>query len=162
MPKGSSVARTFTRRAIAIHLTHDMPQEDLDAGGHNGVNQSEVVSYIHSGGIAFVCAEPWNWTDYSGVNAATNSQVAQWATFYASLKPAQLLFSPRHEPDGHVNNVSNTPEAYRAMWANMRSLFDKNGATNVLLLMDYSGKIGHGAAGTASLIKPLWRPGGTI
>ena len=63
-------------------------------------HQSEVLSFIESGGIAFVCAEPWNWTDYSGVHAASDTKVAQWATFYASLKPAQLLFSPRHEPDG--------------------------------------------------------------
>jgi len=117
------------------------------------VANPDMNAFIKNGGIAFLTPQIHAWTTFNGSDELANQKIVSWAKVLASVKPHQVMFAPGFEPDGHVHNGTNMPTAYIAAWSNIHAIFRNNSATNVLMVMDYSGKI---KMGGEYLIKELW------
>lgn len=59
------------------------------------------------------------------------------------VAPHKVMVNIRHEPINHYDDAPpghNTPETYKAMWANVQDIFEENGVDNVVWVIDYSSK----------------------
>jgi hypothetical protein len=71
------------------------------------------------------------WANCTGGVASVNSSIASLAKSIAVYAPTQMMVCIWHEPENDVGKAGTTNE-YVAMWQNTRSIFDANGATNVI------------------------------
>lgn len=56
-----------------------------------------------------------------------------------SLEPARVMVSVRWEPCVNFKwSETNTPENYKKMWWNIQDIFEENGVSNVVWVMDYA------------------------
>ncbi len=97
---------------------------------------SEELSYINAGRKLLVSFKPNSqWSNAVGVanggSATVDSQLASLAKSVAGVKPNKLMICVWHEPENDVGK-SGTTNDYVAMWHNVRTIFEANGATNVI------------------------------
>ena len=94
------------------------------------------LNYIHAGRKVFVSFKPNSyWSNAVGVanggSATVDSQMTSLAKSVAGIKPWKMMLCVWAEPENDVGTAGTTNQ-YVAMWQNVRSIFDANGATNVL------------------------------
>jgi hypothetical protein len=92
---------------------------------------AEELNYITNGNKMLISYHITNWVQASGGNSTMNSQFASLAQSVASVKPRKIMFCITHEPEPGVGKYGTTND-YVKMWHNVRSIFDANGATNVI------------------------------
>jgi Glycosyl hydrolase family 26 len=107
---------------------------------------TEELNYINAGRKLLESVKPSNdWTNAIGAanggSATVDAQMASLAQSIASIKPMKIMLIVFHEPQNNVTGSvpgadSGTPATYVAMWHNVRSIFDANGATNVIWCWD--------------------------
>lgn len=99
------------------------------------LNPSEL-SYLNAGRKIFASFKPdpyWSnavGTAYGG-SPTVDAELASVAQSVASVKPRKLMLCVWHEPQNDLG-IAGTTNEYVAMWHNVRTIFDANGATNVL------------------------------
>jgi hypothetical protein len=99
----------------------------------------EELNYITNGYKMMISFKPGPlWADASASNATVNSQLASLAKSVADVKPHKIMMCiwPEPEPDVIPTGTNGTTADYVAMWHNVRSIFDANGATNVIWCWD--------------------------
>jgi len=88
------------------------------------------------------------WADGGGGNSTVNSRILSWANSIKSVAPKKVMLIIAHEPENDVTSGgtgcsvsyvgnSGTPTEYRAMWQNVRNIFDGAGVTNVVWAVNY-------------------------
>lgn len=92
-----------------------------------------------------------DWSDADGGNAQVNHWIVRMARSIKKLGTTKVMLDLYHEPErsvsgGSVNCPSSiyqghagTPAEYRAMWANVESIFAAHHVTNVVWAIDYTG-----------------------
>ena len=78
-----------------------------------------------------------NWGNAGGGNSTVNANLTNLAQSVAGIKPARFMLCVWHEPENDVNSTTHTLAQYRAMWQNVRHIFDAKGATNVIWNLCY-------------------------
>lgn len=71
----------------------------------------------------------------NGGSATVDSQMASLAQSIAAIKPTRIMLIVWHEPENDVGTAGTTTE-YVEMWHNVESIFNANGATNVIWCWD--------------------------
>ena len=130
-----SKTQAISNHEAQIGRKLDILRDYHPPGGWTGLNSDEL-SFINAGRKLLVSFKPDNyWSNVVGVasggSAAVDAQLAALATNIASAKPRKLMVCIWHEPENDVNLAGSTNQ-YIAMWHNVRSIFDANGATNVI------------------------------
>ena len=97
---------------------------------------SAELAYINAGRKVLISFKPNSqWSNAVGVanggSATVDSQLTTLAKSVAGIKPKKFMLCVWHEPENDVGNAGTTND-YVAMWHNVRSIFDANGATNVI------------------------------
>lgn len=97
---------------------------------------SEELAYINAGRKLLVSFKPNSyWSNAVGVaasgSASVDSQLTSLARSVAGIKPRKMMLCVWHEPENDVGSAGTTNQ-YMAMWQNVRSIFDSNGAINVI------------------------------
>ncbi len=122
------------RRLDIVHNFHPV--------GNLPLNTQEV-KVVQSGRILFVNWKPASkWSDAGGGNATVNATIAKVAKSFASVKPKRVMLTIFHEPENDMNKTAGsgmTPADYRAMWHNVRRIFDEQGADNVVYAWNVMG-----------------------
>lgn len=122
---------------------------------------SSELSFINAGRRLLESVKPDTyWSNCVGVanggSATVDAQMTTLAKSVAAIKPAKIMLIVWHEPENDV--IGSVPSAkagtttqYVEMWHNVRSIFDANGATNVIWCWDTENY-----APLRYLLAPLW------
>jgi hypothetical protein len=113
----------------------DVLREYHTPGSWSALTSAELA-YINAGRKVFISFKPSSqWSNAVGVanggSATVDSQMTSLAKSVAGIKPWKMMLCVWHEPENDVGS-SGTTNQYVAMWHNVRSIFDANGATNVI------------------------------
>jgi len=80
-----------------------------------------------------------DWSLATGEDEETNELIIDAALSMKSLDPARVMVSIRWEPSvSYSKSENNTPENYRKMWWNIQDVFEENGVTNVVWVVDFA------------------------
>jgi fibronectin type III domain protein len=123
---------------------------DYHPPGSLPLNSSEIHFAKRSDTYIYVNWKPaGNWADAGGSNATVNANIDKAAANIKSISPTKIFLTIWHEPQNDVSGGTScttkagasagTPAQYRAMWQNVESRFKKDGVTNVVWAMNYSG-----------------------
>jgi hypothetical protein len=103
-------------------------------------------NYISEGRRLLLSVKPSSqWSNAVGVSnggsATVDSQMTSLAKSIAGVKPAKIMLIVWHEPENDVTGSvaganAGTTNQYIEMWHNVRSIFNANGATNVIWCWD--------------------------
>lgn len=125
-----------------FHDYHTVGSLPLDASDIYYINRTSTYAYID-----------WKptvkWADADGRNVSVNAAIKLAADTVKAAAPHKIFLSVWHEPELDVSGGTTcattsqtgagTPAQYRAMWQNVRSIFDAAGVTNVVWVMNYTG-----------------------
>ena len=127
--------QAFSNHEAKIGRQLDIPRIYHTPGSWTALT-SEELGYINAGRKLFVSFKPnSSWSNAVGVanggSATVDSQMTSLARSVAGIKPRKIMLCVWHEPENDVGSAGTTNQ-YVAMWQNVRSIFDSNGATNVI------------------------------
>ena len=106
-------------------------------------------SFVSKGGILFYSIQPKPWSDWSPSNNATvDAAIAKFAAEIKKVAPAKIMVAPGYEPDGHAAESQNKTKElygkaaeYKSMYKNFRRVFQQEGVTNAVFVLDLSNNI---------------------
>ncbi len=139
----------YGRSITSWHTYH--PPGSLPLNSGNTTGQAEIAQANTGTAVPVVNWKPAaDWSTATGGNSTVNAQIAQAALNIKAVAPHKIMLSVFHEPENDVgggapagcaiksgNPAGNTPANYRAMWANVHSIFAQQGVTNVVWAMIY-------------------------
>lgn len=103
------------------------------------------IDFIAKGGILFFSIQSNNWAK-DVVDPKSIECLRKMARAVKAVAPAQMYVCPGYEPDSHASpqggDVFGTIPEYLAYRKKVKEIFDSEGATNSIWVMDYSN---HGA-----------------
>ena len=128
-------ARAFSDHEARIGRQLDILRRYHTPASWTALNSDELA-YVKAGRKLFVSFKPnSHWSNAVGVanggSASVDSQMTSLAKSVAGIKPRKIMLCVWHEPENDVGSAGTTNQ-YVAMWHNVRSIFDSNGATNVI------------------------------
>ena len=142
---GAEVTNGINPVSVSNHEASIGRQLDILRGYHALSNWTSLnaveLSYLNAGQKLFLSVKPDPfWSNAVGVasGGSTNvdAELTSLAQSIAAIKPLKLMLCVWHEPENDVLGTSGgtagTTNQYVAMWRNVRSIFDANGATNVI------------------------------
>ena len=100
--------------------------------------------FVADGGIIFYSIQPKDWAAYA--NGMKDWEIKLYARSIAAVAPHQVMVPVGYEPDlyiaekngeGHEKNRG-TVDDYHAMWERFDRIFQEEGATNAVYVMDFS------------------------
>lgn len=124
--------------------------------------------FAQAGGIVLANWKPdVDWSKANGSDTFVNDRIRQAAQNIKAVSPHKVMLAVAHEPENDVKLKDgtgpcsrthykgtipgNTPANYRTMWGNVRRIFEAEGATNVVWVMNYMS-----FQGWDCLVKALW------
>ncbi len=129
------------RKVDIVHTYHPIGQNSLTADDKYFATRANTILFAN-----------WkpgsNWGSVAG--GANDAGIIQMASSIRSLGSTKIFLTLHHEPENDVSGGSTscpagfayrggagTPAQYRAMWAHVRQVFDNQGVTNVVWVIDY-------------------------
>jgi len=120
------------------------------AVGSNTLSTADIYFATRPNTILYANWKPADpWVNGSGGDAAVNATIKQMADSIKSIAPTKIMLTIYHEPENNVSSgncttnasgaTSGSPTDYVNMWHNVRSIFDQDGVTNVVWVMNYMG-----------------------
>lgn len=151
---------------------------DYHSPGTNPLNTDEIHFANRANTYDYVNWKPAStWAAAGGSNAAVNASIKQAADNIKAIAPRKIFLTVWHEPENDISGFDNdseqsvchnspsfkalkgtagTPAQYRAMWQNVHNIFNAQGVTNVVWVMNYMGY-----KNWDCLIQPMW-PGNNL
>jgi hypothetical protein len=134
---------------------------DYHPAGSLPLNSDEIQLAQRANTYDYVNWKPAaNWADADGSDASVNASIKQAADNIKAIAPHKIFLTVWHEPENDVSAFDNsaeqtactstssfkglkgsvgTPAQYRAMWQNVRNIFNAEGVTNVVWVISYQG-----------------------
>lgn len=137
---------TINKKIDVAHVYHAQGTNLFSSGAQAVLNNS-AYRYV------FVNWKPlpggYKWKDAGGSNATVNTYIRNGAKATKALGSKKIFLAVWHEPENDVssgNCASNasgasmgSPAEYRAMWANVRNIFNQEGVSNVVWAINFMG-----------------------
>lgn len=139
-------ATTVSNKIDIAHVYHQQGSNLFSNSVKNVLNDA-TFPYV------FVNWKPlpagYTWQDAGGGNATVNNYIKTGAQSVKALGSRKIFLTVWHEPENDVssgNCASNasgasmgSPASYVAMWQNVRAIFNQEGVSNVVWVMNYMG-----------------------
>jgi hypothetical protein len=151
----SAAEDRYLRPIDVVHVYHAPIEKnpspmpfDTDPAHNDPYGLAERTYALKGNRIVFVNFKPG--LDFTEVADGAHDDVIRAAAHnIRSVAPHKVMLALFHEPENDVSHggectsfkpqtpPGNTPELYRAMWRHTRAIFDAEGATNVVWVMNY-------------------------
>ena len=106
-----------------------------------------VREWVKEGGVLWYnikTSKQMSWEE--GAKGGFDAEARSWAAQVRSLAPAQVFVTIFHEPDHNVcfkdctkgGVPGNSPANYRGMWRSIQQVFQSEGVTNAIWVVDFS------------------------
>ncbi|HSX35354.1 MAG TPA: Ig-like domain-containing protein [Patescibacteria group bacterium] len=144
-----SLLPTLTYRIDVAHMYHP-PGTNLFSKSSLAVINSNVTPYDYVNWKPLPAG--YAWADANGSNATVNDYIKAGADAVKALGSKKIFLTVWHEAENDVSvpdpgttacttfkGNQGSPSDYVAMWHNVRAIFDQEGVTNVVWVMNYMG-----------------------
>lgn len=123
---------------------------DYHPPGSDPLNADEISAIKRSNTYAYINWKPAsNWSSADGGNSTVNANIKKAADNIKTVAPHKVFLTVWHEPQNDVSGGTTcklsgkgnagTPAQYRAMWQNVRNIFNSEGVNNVVWVINYQG-----------------------
>jgi hypothetical protein len=137
----------YGRPMDVVHMYH-APANSPVPFGDDKFGQAEKHFTVNEGRIVLANFKPGGNDFGATASGANDATIRAAARNIKAVGPHKVMVALQHEPENDIsggtscpvkagNPDGNTPQAYRAMWRRTRALFDEEGATNVVWVMNY-------------------------
>jgi beta-mannanase len=100
---------------------------------------------------------PWRDVANAGPGSTLYTQIVTWAQTIKA-RGGSIMVAYNHEPEGHDRFALGTPNDFIAAWRHVHTIFDQQGATNVVWTWQMTA-YAFRASSSAEQYAPKWYPG---
>lgn len=169
MPWGQRIMTADSRYGRPLTIAHSYAKAPVIPFDPSQTQGKGEIARADSG--TSIVWDDWkpaaDWSTVTGSDSSVNAMITRAADNIKAVGPHKVMLGVAAEPEKNVGGgtdcalkggqpAGNTPDNYRAMWANIHQIFAAEGATNVVWVMNYMGY-----AGWNCLVPQMW-PGNDL
>ncbi len=149
-------ANALTSPGTAVTITKKIDIAHVYQSQGSNLFSSSAKTLLNNSAYSYVMVNwkpmpsGYTWKDAGGANATVNAYIKTAADNVKALGSKKIFLALFHEPENDVSSGNcaanaggasqGSPAQYVAMWANVRKIFDQEGASgNVVWVMNYMG-----------------------